>query len=132
MDIATKSKSRRQEIRKNRPDASRFHWEQLKEKGIPQAAALAGGFFIVTAAILFLRQDVLPYRPGQPINYDIHARVAFSFPDKTKLAAEQARVRRMEPRVYLSDEQAWSLLKHDLLSLPERMSATPGGGEPAP
>src|SRR5687767_14054448 len=106
MDIATKSKSRRQEIRKNRTDASRFDWDQLKEKGVPQGAALAGVFFILTAAILLLRQDVLPYRPGQPINYDVHARVSFSFPDKAKLASEQARARRREPRVYDADEQA--------------------------
>src|SRR5688572_12039937 len=100
MDPSAKSKSRRQEIRKNRPDAARWDWATLKDQGLPQSVALAAVFFVLTASILFLRQDVVQYRVGQPISHDIHARVAFRIHDPNKLVEEQERARQKEPRVY--------------------------------
>jgi putative nucleotidyltransferase with HDIG domain len=123
MDVGTKSKSRRQEIRKNRPDAARFDWQTLKEKGVPQSLALATVFFVLAAAILMLRQDAIPYHAGQPLNYDIHARVQFSFPDKAKLAQLQNEARASEPRVYTPIADAWTDLEQDLLKVPAQMSA---------
>jgi putative nucleotidyltransferase with HDIG domain len=127
MDLGIKSKSRRQEIRKNRPDAARPDWQQLKEKGIPQSLGMAGVFFLLAAAILMLRQDALPYHAGQPLNYDIHSRVQFAYADPTKLAQLQEEARASEPRVYTVNEHAWSDLQQDLLKVPAEMS---GPGEP--
>jgi hypothetical protein len=64
----------------NRLDAS--DWEQLGEDSTARggAAFVDGGHPPAAAG-----------RAPLPINYDIHARVAFSFPDKAKPAAEQAR-----------------------------------------
>src|SRR3954447_6777356 len=127
MDLGIKSKSRRQEIRKNRPDAARLDWQQLKEKGIPQSLGMAFVFFLFAAAILMLRQDALPYHAGQPLYYDIHSRIQFSFPDRNKLTQLQNEARQSEPRVYTANDHAWADVKQDLLKVPAEMS---GPGEP--
>jgi putative nucleotidyltransferase with HDIG domain len=131
MDLSGKSKSRRQEIRKNRPDAVRIDWQGWKEKGIPQSVGLAGVFFVLAAAILCLRQDVVQYRPGQPITHDIRSRVQFGVTDPAKLAEEQEQARRKAPRVYAPDEKAWDELEADLLSVPARVTAAGAGDPPA-
>lgn len=129
MEPTVKSKSRRQEIRKNRPDALRLDWQGWKERGLPQSVALTAAFFVLAATILFLRQDVVQYRPGQPITHDIRSRVQFGVNDPAKLAEEQEQARRKAPRVYTADEKTWDDLEADLLSLPARVTA-PGAAEP--
>ena len=125
MDLGTKSTARRQEIRKNRPDAQPRDWQQLKERGIPQSFAIAVAFFILASAIMLLRQDVVPYRSGQPITHDIVSRVKFSYFDEAKLQQAQTEAASREPRVYAPNEDVWGTLEKDLLSLPVRMSASP-------
>src|SRR5687768_10601039 len=127
MDAPNKSKSRRQEIRKNRPDANWPDWQTLKDRGVPQAAGIAAAFFVLAALIMQMRQDVVPYRVGQPITHDIVSRVKFQLFDKTRLTQAQAQAREREPRVYAEDESAWEELEKDLLSLPERLPERTGG-----
>jgi len=124
MDLGTKSTARRQEIRKNRPDAQPRDWQQLKERGIPQSMTIAVVFFVATSAIMLLRQDIVPYRSGQPITHDIVSRVKFSYFDENKLQQAQTEAASSEPRVYKADDQVWEALEKDLLSLPVRMSAS--------
>jgi putative nucleotidyltransferase with HDIG domain len=130
MDLSGKSKSRRQEIRKNRPDAIRLDWQGWKEKGIPQSVGMAAAFFVLAAAVLLLRQDVVQYRPGQPITHDIRSRVQFGVTDLSRMADVQEQARKKTPRVYLPDEKAWDDLEGDLLSVPSRLTKV-GAGEPA-
>src|SRR3954452_21564847 len=126
MDSPQKSRSRRAEIRKNRPDASRADWQQLQAAGVPVSLGIAVAFFVLTAAVLLLRQDVVAYRPDQPITHDIVARVPFTFNDKARLAETQDRARAREPRVYQPnpDGDPWTALERDLKALPERASAS--------
>ena len=132
MDTSTKSKSRRQEIRKNRPDAGKMKWARLKEQGVPQAVGIALGFFVLAVGILMLRQDVVHYRPNQPITHDIVSRVAFTYPDKAMLATAQAEARKREPRVFVPDDQVWVDLEKELLSLPGRMGTAEPPADLAP
>ncbi|QOV90719.1 HD family phosphohydrolase [Humisphaera borealis] len=123
MDLGTKSTARRQEIRKNRPDAQPRDWQQLRERGIPQSITIAVAFFLLATAIMLLRQNVVPYRPGQPVTHDIVSRVKFSYYDESKFRLAQTEASTREPRVYKADDEAWQSLEKDLLSLPIRMSA---------
>ena len=95
-----KSRSRRTEIRKNRPDVTHLDWQKLKADGVPVSLAIAALFFLVASGILMLRQDVVPYRPDQPIPHDIVSRVAFDYLDKGRLTELQRQRYEREPRVY--------------------------------
>lgn len=124
MDPPSKSRSRRQEIRKNRPDAHWLDWEKLKASGAPASLAIAGSFFLIAFAILQLRQDVPPYRPNQPINHDIVARVGFSYLDQKRYDDKKREAGEREPRVYEAVEDAWPALKRELLALPNSVAAS--------
>jgi len=66
-----KSSVRRLAIRENRPDTSAIWFKELQCNGTFPSLAIAAVFWILASAILMLRQDVLPYRPGQSARYDI-------------------------------------------------------------
>ena len=129
MDLGTKSKSRRQEIRKNRPDALRPDWQQLKDRGIPQAMTIAGIFFLLATSILLLRQDVVHYRPDQPVTHDIVSRVDFDFYDSNQLQQVQSVARQREARVYVADDAVWDDLKKLLTKMGRPI---PGAKKPDP
>ena len=67
-----------------------------------------------------LRQDVVPYRPGQYTHHDIISRVDFTFMDKQQLAQAQrlapAERRRGSTRAV---PDAWKPLEEKLLALPD-------------
>ncbi|HEX8916437.1 MAG TPA: HDIG domain-containing protein [Humisphaera sp.] len=120
MDLGTKSKTRRQEIRKNRPDAVRLDWNRLKEQNLPQALGVAFGFFVLATAILLLREMVVHVRPGQPVTHDIVSRVDFVYFDQAKLDRARLDAAQAAPRSYAADPKVWDDLRDDLLSLPGR------------
>src|SRR5207247_6534641 len=117
-----KSRSRRAEIRKHRPDRAWLDWHGLRASGALASLAIAAAFFVVAWGILTLRQEVVPYRPGQWIPHDIVSRVDFSYPDKDLLAQMRHQRRESEPRVYRAQADAWSQLRRDLLTLPDRVT----------
>src|SRR5215213_5120512 len=129
MDAAPKSRSRRAEIRKNRPDTLRLDWQELKASGATTSVGIVVGFFVLAYGILLLRQDVIPYRPDQPLTHDIVSRVAFAYPDRNKLVLEQDLRKWREPRVYAPNgatgQDAWDRLEKSLLTLPDRAAAGP-------
>src|SRR5215208_2349192 len=98
-----KSRTRRAEIRRNRPDVAWPDWQGLRASGVLASLAIATAFFVVAWAILSLRQQVVPYRPGQWIPHDIVSRVDFKYQDKEELARKRRERRANEPRVYLAD-----------------------------
>src|SRR5688572_33465490 len=97
-DLFTRKSARRAEIRKNRPDASdpRAFVQKMHAEGGLVALWIATGFFIVATGVLMLRENVVPYRPGQWAPHDIVSRVDFTFREEKLLAKarEQARERR--------------------------------------
>lgn len=123
--LSNKSRSRRSEIRKNRPETRRASWQQLKEEGIVNSIAIAVGFCILCSAILMLRQDVMPYRPGQWISHDIVSRVAFTYSDKDLLNQRKRERRESEPRIYKTEGDLWGDIEKALEDLPDRLPTSP-------
>ncbi|HEY8665608.1 MAG TPA: HDIG domain-containing metalloprotein [Tepidisphaeraceae bacterium] len=121
MQSSRKSHSRRQEIRKNRPDMSRSRWQQMKADGSFASMAIAAIFVVVATCILSLREDVIPYRPGQFIPQDILSRVDFTFPNKELLNSLRQSARKNVPRVYGATQNPWHQLEDQLLELPDQM-----------
>src|SRR5579859_2341221 len=112
--LILKSRTRRAEIRKARPEARRFDWNKWKEEGVPASLAVAAAFFVCSTLILMYRQDVVPYRPGQWIPHNIVSRVPFSYSDKERLALRQFEARDREPRVYKPAGDPWADLRKAL------------------
>src|SRR4051812_20735605 len=122
-----KSSARRAAIRENRPDTFSAWWEQLRDDGALTSIAIAAIFCMLAFAILSLRQEVLPFRPGQAVPYDVISRVDFSFKDKGILAERQKEARDHTPRVYVANVDktagdAWQHLQEELLALPDKVA----------
>src|SRR5438105_1002913 len=102
-----KCQSRRAEIRRHRPEAPRMNWQQLRTAGVPASIGIAAAFFVVATAILMLRRDVVPYRPGQWVSHDILSRVAFQYFDKDLLARRRSEAAERTPQVYVPAGDVW-------------------------
>src|SRR5690348_8604222 len=126
----TKSRSRRVEIRKNRPDALRLDWDALRARGVLTSLGIAFAFFAVGSGILMMRQEVVRYRPNQWIPHDIVSRTDFTYFDARQLAAAQADAREKEPRVYVPHGDMWEDLRRALLALPDRIANVPSDNVP--
>jgi putative nucleotidyltransferase with HDIG domain len=120
-----KSVSRREQIRKDRPDTRARRWERMRTSGVLVSLQIAGFFWVLATAILMLREDVVPYRPGQFAHHDIISRVDFTFMDKQRLADAQRLARQTAPHVYVAVPDAWKTLEERLLALPDRVAAAP-------
>src|SRR5688572_32832803 len=110
--METKSRSRRVEIRKNRPDTPRLDWDGLRASGVLTSIGIATAFFVIASGILMMRQEVVRYRLNQWIPHDIVSRVGFSYFDASRLSAEQAEARAREPRVFVARQvDPWEELR---------------------
>jgi putative nucleotidyltransferase with HDIG domain len=117
-----KAPARRAEIRKNRPDTVTRRWELMKASGAPVSVAIAAAFALIAIAILSLREDVVPHRPGQFAAHDIVSRVNFTFHDTRKLADAQRAARAVTPRVYSEDANLWNRIETVLLAVPDQVA----------
>ncbi|HZZ42507.1 MAG TPA: HDIG domain-containing protein [Tepidisphaeraceae bacterium] len=115
--------SRRAEVRKKQPDLRSRLTCIARGDGVAVSLVIALGFFIVTAGLMLLRQEVLPYRPGQHVAQDIVSRVDFTYLDKDQLLRARQDAREMIIRIYKEHPKAWERLQGKLLELPDRMAA---------
>ena len=75
-----------------------------------------------------MRENVVPYRPGEYTPYDIVARVPFRYADKEKVAELRQLRRDIEPHVYKVNDQGdpngdiYHRLKDLLVNLPQRVA----------
>jgi putative nucleotidyltransferase with HDIG domain len=124
---SAKGRTRRSEIRKCRPETSRFDWEKWKADGVPTSIGIAVLFFVCAASILMLRQDVVPYRAGQWIPHNIMARVSFVYYDRDKLDNARLNARQTTPRIYQTNPDGDPLvgLRKLLIDLPDRVTNSP-------
>jgi cyclic-di-AMP phosphodiesterase PgpH len=129
--MESKSRSRRVEIRKNRPDTARLDWDAMRAGGVLSSLGIALAFFVLASGILMMRQEVVRYRPNQWIPHDIVSRVDFTFADPHLLAQREHEAREREPRVYTATGDSWEKLRRELLSLPDRFANTPTDQLPA-
>src|SRR5215211_1962676 len=117
-----KAPARRAEIRKNRPDTAQRRWELMKASGVPVSLGIAAAFAIIASAILSLRAEVVPHRPGQFAAHDIVSRVDFTFHDGRKLADAQRAARGGALRVYTEDPLLWKRIEDMLLAVPDQVA----------
>src|SRR4051812_48889338 len=110
MLFSRKISSRREEIRKNRPDVVPVS-ARLAPEGTRGSLAIAAGFFLVASAIMMLREDVVPYRPGQYVAQDILSRVEFKYPEKEQLQRARDVAKQKVLRVYKANPEAWSTVE---------------------
>src|SRR5215213_1270820 len=128
--METKSRSRRVEIRKNRPDAARLDWDAMRASGVLTSLGIAFAFFLLASGILMMRQEVVRYRPNQWIPHDIVSRVDFTYFDGRQLNAAQTDARERTPRVYVAQRDVWEDLRRELLALPDRLANAAGDALP--
>jgi cyclic-di-AMP phosphodiesterase PgpH len=117
-----KAPARRAEIRKNRPDTVHRRWELMKATGVPVSLGIAAAFAIIATAILSLREEVVPHRPGQFAAHDIVSRVDFTFRDGRRLADAQRAARASALHVYAEDANLWKRIEELLLAVPDRVA----------
>jgi putative nucleotidyltransferase with HDIG domain len=129
--METKSRSRRVEIRKNRPDAFHLKWDAMRASGVLTSVGIAVSFFVLATAILMMRREVVKYRPQQWIPHDIVSRVDFTYFDARRLADAQTVARETAPRVYVATGDPWEKLRQELLKLPDRVANIPAEQLPA-
>jgi hypothetical protein len=113
--------ARRTEVRKNRPDRGGNVFSELKARGVLGSLGVALAFALVASAIVTLREDAVPYKPGQYVPQDVISRVDFAFRDSERLAKVRQEKRESLPHVYKSTGDAWGALQAALSELPERV-----------
>src|SRR5687768_4140576 len=123
--MEAKSRSRRVEIRKNRPDTARLDWDAMRASGALTSLGIALAFFVLASGILMLRREVVRYRPQQWIPHDIVSRVDFTYFDARRLADAKTEARERAARVYVSTGDPWDRLRQELVRLPDRVANTP-------
>jgi hypothetical protein len=122
LNLFRKAPARRAEIRKNRPDTVHRRWELMKATGVPLSLGIAAAFALIATAILSLREEVVPYRPGQFAAHDIVSRVDFTFHDTRRLADAQRAARASALHVYGEDPNLWKRIEDLLLAVPDRVA----------
>src|SRR5260221_8493778 len=118
----SKSTVRRAALRDKCPDRFDGYWRDLRASGALRSLGIAAGFFALAIAIVMLREDVVPYRPGQYVPQDILSRVDFDYRDKGQLDREKRDARESQPRIYKENGDVWGDLQKNLLDLPERLA----------
>ncbi|MGC4031504.1 MAG: HDIG domain-containing protein [Tepidisphaeraceae bacterium] len=119
MASSPSSTRRREEIRKNRPDAGEKFVTRLLRPHHHVGLAVAIGFVVAVSAILMLRPQVVGWRVGQYVPYDIVARVDFDYHDPEQLNTARTAARILEPRVYKAVQpEPLGVFKAELLALP--------------
>src|SRR5437870_2862672 len=114
--------ARRAEIRKNRPDSSSRRWAELRANGTLVSVWVAAGFCLATILVMMLRENVVPYRPGEYTPTDILARVAFHFADADELAKLRQVKREVEPHVYSPNGDIYRRIEDLLINLPQQVA----------
>jgi putative nucleotidyltransferase with HDIG domain len=124
-DFFNRGSARRSEIRKSRPDARHGLVQRMQAHGAFVSIWIAGAFFACATAILMLREDVVPYRPGQWAPHDIVSRVDFVFREEKRLIDARQVARDQEPRVYQAvTPDPWSIVQQKLLTLPDMVAGS--------
>jgi putative nucleotidyltransferase with HDIG domain len=124
---------RRAAIREKRLGSSRSLWRDMQANGTLGSLLIALSFFVAASSILMLREQVVPYRPGQYTSHDIVARVDFSFLDADLLADKQHEAFARAPRVYrTTGADPWTNLQGKLTSLPDALYNSESGELPPP
>src|SRR2546423_4605928 len=119
---SNRSTTRRSVIREKCPDRMGTFWRELRASGGMTSLGIAAVFCVAAIAIVMLREEVVPYRPGQYTPQDIRSRVHFTVHDKGRLIQEREMARNVQPRVYKSAGDVWADLSKKLIEIPDRVA----------
>src|SRR5690349_17975945 len=95
----TKYRSRRVEIRKNRPEAGSF-WRTLRQPRVTASLLVAVTFWLVASAVTLLRDQMVRYRQDQYAAQAVLSRVGFDYSDPDRVTEIRQRARESASRVY--------------------------------
>lgn len=115
--------SRRADVRRKQPGARDRIVGAVRREGVAVSLGIALAFFVVMAGLMLMREEVIPYRPGQHVAQDIVSRVDFTYMDRDQLLRARQEARDRVIRIYKPHEKAWERLQGKLLELPDRMAA---------
>lgn len=114
---SSKSRSRRAEIRRNRPDIGLF-WQSLSTPTAVASLSIALVFWMTVSGLTMLRDRTVRYRPGQYVHHDVASRVAFNFRNFERENDLKREAREQAPRVYRRIDKGFAALQAELLALP--------------
>jgi len=120
---------RRLEVRKNIPSQRAPRWRRFRDAGGLGSALLGGAFFVVLVMLDLTPAEPLPYRPGQYVAEDIHARLDFSVlsPDRQRELQREAQV--TTPPVFRLNTALADEVTATLKNLPDQLKATTQPGD---
>ncbi len=124
--VPQRSTARRLAIREGRPDTSAQWWERQRCAGTFPAVGVAVLFWLLATGVVLWRENVLPYREGQSIRYDVVSRADFQYQDEGVRQRERLLAAENAPHVYRATAAGgpdgtgqWELLRDQLLKLPD-------------
>lgn len=118
-----KSSTRRAAIKAGRPDSLRQWWDLRRADGTLASLWIALCFAAGAMAIMSLRSQVIPFRPGQYVSHDVVARADFVYLDHDKLADARERARTETAHIYRPAEpDPLTTIEQKLLDLPKRVA----------
>ncbi len=118
------TRKRRIESRKRVPSAGPSAWRKFRETGGLGAALLASLLLIVAVLMDAWPTDPLPYRPGEYIPADIHARLDFEVPSQQLLNEQIESVKNTTPSTFQLNVQLVEEIMAKLAALPAELVAT--------
>ncbi|MCJ7542992.1 MAG: HDIG domain-containing protein, partial [Phycisphaerae bacterium] len=122
--IRKTSRRRRLEGRRGPPAGEPSAWGRFRAAGGLGSAALAVAFFAAVLLMDLWPTDPLPYRLGQYVPADIHARVDFEVLSQRLLAEDLDRARTSTPTTFQLNVTLVDEILSRLQALPAELSAT--------
>ncbi len=120
-----KRKSRRRvEGRETTAEWLTRSWQKFREAGGLRAVGLAVIFYLAVLAMDLFPLEQIPYRRGQFVPQDIHARTSFQMPSPQRMEARRRHIREATRATFrLNTSLVYDQLMPVLRNLPERLRA---------
>ncbi len=118
-----KTRQRRLEVRKSTPAAGASLWLRFCQSGGIGSILLAALFYAAALLMDVYPAEPLPYRVGQYVPQDIHARVPFSVRSEKQLREQLDQIPAQTPRVYVLNKELEQEIVRELRDLPVRLTA---------
>ena len=123
---------RRLEVRKNIPATETGFLQRLRDSGGMTSVLLALALFVGVLAMDIWPLDPLPWRVGQYVPEDIHARVDLRVVSRERLYDRQQEEAELRPASFRLDGKLVQRVLDDLRKLPGRLQATTQPADVAP
>lgn len=122
MTQSPKSRARREEIRKNRPDVAQG-WNAFRSPQVLTALGIAVAFWVLATLVTSSHEDIVRVRPDQFVHEDVLSRGEFDSTNQDKVNDLRQQARDAAPRVYRALPASFTQLQRQLLSLPSDVAS---------